>query len=235
MKLFKLIVEIKYPTEKPDIFSFREKILTGINKDNKKVKTNVNDGFQFLVKEKRLKVMVESDRTGADIIISENTPHADQYSRDNLVKLFKQLNNIIHYQDIQRIGVRGMWIHPVEIEMEELIQRFKDKFYQENMILDKASDLAIVLTLKEEARTINYTVGPMNKEQINANIENESKQYASDAIMSATNDAVFFDYDYYSDKNIRYSDHALAEFITDALTSARNNIQETLKILEVIK
>lgn len=232
MKLFKLIVELRYPQQKPDIFNFRERIISAVGKGNKQIPPNISDGFQFLIKEKLIKVIVESSRVGADMILPDNVPHPDRYAYDNMAKLYKQLNSILEIQKVERVGVRGVWIKKVNIDMEDLVQRFKERFYKENKIVASAKDIALVFTLQDEERLINYNAGPMSKEQLAIMINQESRQYGNDRIDVVNSSGIFFDYDYYLAKTTRFDLNFLIKFMDKALKKSKEAFSETLNILE---
>lgn len=233
MKLFKLTVELRYPQQKPDIFSFREKIISSVAKGDKQIPPNISDSLQFLIKEKLIKVVVESKRAGADMILPENIPNPERYALDNINKLFRQLNNVVDFQSFERIGVRGLWIHKVELSMSDLTQRFKDKFYKNNEIVNMSTDIALVFTLKEKDRIVNYNAGPMDKDQVSLMLNQEAKQNGYDKIEMINTSAVFFDYDYYVVKSFKYNDNFLSSFLTEGISNSKENIKKTLDILEI--
>jgi hypothetical protein len=231
-RLFKLIVEIKYPSNPPEIFKFREKIIASVAKEDKVVPPNFSEGFSFNVKKRLMKVAVERERLAADMIFPENISNPMQYGEENISKLIRQINSSLDIKTIERIGVKTQWFTPVDINMEELIERFKEKFFLPSIdLISTAKDIAIVLNLEDNERLIHYNSGPMGQDQLKPFVEANFKEYGYDREETIPNNIIFVDYDYFSNNKKEYSDSFVREFIGRAISKAHVSVTETSKIL----
>lgn len=231
MKLFKIIFEVRYPQEKPIIFKFREKILSKISEGEKQ--PDFQDGIQVLLKDKHIKVVVDSKRFGMDLAFNSSMPNAKQYGKDNIIKLIKLINSELDVKNVERIGLRTAWLHEVDDTPEELIEKFKDKFFKENEIVDASKDVALVFTYEDRGIKVNYNAGPMDKEQAIA-IWNSSLQSVGYSNIENIKTSVFLDYDYFYDKKVGFSEDFYKNFVEKAIDEAEKTMKKTCNILEVL-
>lgn len=233
MRFFKLIVEIRYPQNKPDIFSFREKIIAKVAVDKNLKLPNVNEGFEFRVKGKLMKVVIADNRFAIDMVVPNSIPNAMQYAQDNIIKVYKQVNSELRIEQIDRIGVRSIWHQEFDKPIEKLIQKFKANFFKENELVKESIDIALAFTLKENDRKINYNAGPMDINQFSQIINNNLKMYGSDKDEQVENPGVFMDYDYYLNTNHKYNDNFMVEFVKKGVNESEKKFIQTLKLLEI--
>lgn len=233
MKLFKLIFEIRYPEDTPDIYLYRERIIRAVAKDKgKKIVTpDFTEGFEFTIKQKSAKVAVQNKRMSVDIIFNDNLPNQIQFAQDNIIKIIKVVNGQLQVKRVQRIGVRSIWFREVNVAINQLIQKYKSVFFRNNPIVDKSTDVALAFTLENRDRKINYNSGPMDIQECNNFIKSNLNSMQISESLQVSNPVIFFDFDYYLNKSMKFSEAFFTEFVNRALTQARENLETTTSLL----
>lgn len=231
MKLFNITFEVRYPQEKPEVFKFREKIFSKIAEDEKF--PDFQDGLQFLLKDRHIKIVVDSKRFGMDIAFNNSVSNPIQYGKDNIIKIIKLINSELGIKSVDRIGVRTFWLHEVDLSIDELIHKYKEHFYRENELVASSKDVALVLEMVDGNIKINYNSGPMGEEQIlevlNANLER-----VGHVKVEKIKTSVFLDYDYYSGKKFAFAEEFYKDFLEKGINSGKKSMEKTCEILEVL-
>jgi hypothetical protein len=232
MNLSKLVVELRFPSSVPDVFKFREKVLSGFIKDIGKV-PNTNDGIDFLIKSRLLKVFAQTTRAGAEIVI----PTSHQYAIDNILKVLKQLSNNLQLTQIDRIGVRSFWITSSDKSIDDLVSNYKTSFYNSKIhLISGAKDLALVLSLTDRERKINYNSGPLEKSQLLSILDVNNNKYGEEAtriINLLPNRGILVDFDYFLEKKQKYSTDLLNSFMREAVNIGRQIADDTIKQIKI--
>lgn len=235
MKLFKLIFEIRYPSSKPEIYRYREKIISAISKskDDEIKLPNISEGFEFVIKQKNAKVVIENKRMGVDLILVGNYPNQSQYARDNILKIVKLINSQLQVSHIERIGVRSLWLHEVDTAFEVLVAKYKEHFYQTNAIIDASKDVALSLTLYDTDNRINYQSGPLSVEEYKNVLKMNLQGQTMGVSTEVSKPAVLVDYDYFSTKKQTYNDKFAISFVDKALEKTEETVNKTIEILSL--
>lgn len=231
MKLFKLIVEIRYSDDIPEPFQFREKILSTIASEEIKRQKNVVDGFGMLIKKRNAKVAIESNRTAVDIVIASSITNSTQYAKENLVKVFKHISKAIEFKNIERIGVRGNWLQYTNFTEKKLVEKFKNGFYKETPISKNAHDVSVAMTLSDGENLINYMAAPLTKTQLVTLVNANLKEFGHQEEDITADTAIYIDFDYFNEKKMKYTDELLTSFISKSLEVANAKIKTTLEII----
>lgn len=234
MRLIKCTAEIRYTESTPEIFKFREKIINPLAGKSVNL-SHITDGVEFYIDKKNIRVVVQSVRTGADIILTSSIPNATEYAKNNLQKTFKQINSSLNIYEIQRIGIRGIWIHKLDIDMQKIVDLFKKKFFNSSsQLLKESVDLGIVLNFKIKNRKINLTFGPMNNTQFNQSIDLAEKAFPDIKLnMGIPENFVFIDFDYFLEGSQKYNDNTFSTFFEEAISEAKKMIDVIIKDLEI--
>lgn len=228
MKLLKLIAEIRYQKNTPEVFNFRDKIISKISSE-KITKQSISEGVQVFVKNKLMKVIVGNSRLGADIIFA----HSINDAQNTLVKVFKQTNTELNVIKIERIGIRTMWIHELDNTFDEIVKLFKKKLLGVNELINSACDVGLPLTLKIKDRKINFNSGPVEKIQLCQFLNVNQKDYGEININSLPEKGIYIDNDYYLMKDLKYSDNFFEEFLKEGTKDGMNRAELITKLLEV--
>lgn len=231
MKLFKIIFEVRYPQNKPEIFNFREKIFSKIASGNQKL-PDLQDGFEFLLKDRHIKVVVDSKRFGMDIAFNNSIPNPVQYGQNNIIKIIQLINSELSVKNVERIGIRTNWLQEVDISINELVNKFKDAFFKENEIIKSSKDVAIVLTLEDGRAQINYTAGPMDDKQA-LGILNSNLEQVGFSKVEKVKTSVFVDYDYFIDQKTEFSEDFYKNFVHRGIEESEKIVGKTCRLLGV--
>lgn len=233
MWLFKLIVEIRYNNSKPNIFTFRERILSKITADKNAVPPKINDSIEVLVKNKLMKIVVASNRTAAEIVILKSIPNSRMYGQDNILKALTKIIPELNIATAERIGVRTQWINEVEMTTSELVNKFKDAFYdKKNKLIAKSEDITLNLTLSDSGNRINYIAAPFRKEELANFVKGNLSAVGHDTIEPTGETAIFVDYDYFTEKTTKFSLENLKSFMRNAIGKSESCVNSTIKSLE---
>lgn len=225
MKLVKLIVEIRYD-KIPKSLDFRRRLFKLItNQEFPKERGVPSESFGVISKNKKVHVLIGPLKSGVDI----NQPDTLTRAVQECTGFFRTVGKEVSWEELKRIGVRSMWVHPVSITLDELKERFRQSFYKDIPLVTEAEDVAVCLTLKDSNKRINFNAGPMEKAQL-------ISQFLPPAPIDETKipaTFAFIDYDYYKVGNISYSVNYIQNFIDSAVKKGKIKAEETIKILGV--
>lgn len=228
MKLFKVIFEARYMKQRPDIFNFREKILQALGEKDEKLE-QFTDGMQIYVKSKKIRLETSSKVTNISIITPYDLPSQMRYAKENIVKVFKQLNNVLNIQQYDRLGVRSQWFSPMTQDLETLINSYKVKFFNVNSELIRSSDdIAVVLTLSHNENKVNFSSGPMNNNQQKEFVSKSISNFDIDLQSFLFESSILIDFDYFSVKGSRLGINAISEFISNGMAEAEKVAKDTI-------
>ena len=126
-------------------------------------KSNVTGGFNFTDPQSKLTTIVEVNRIAISTEIENNT------QEDVIKKSLKVLYSNFEYKelDIQRVGVRTMWVLPYSKSFTDLMTHYKNNFYNSsNPLVSESTDVAVSLSLEDHDNKVNFNSGPMKPEQL---------------------------------------------------------------------
>ncbi len=224
MNLINLIIELRYKNT-PESFDFKRKLFQVINDD--KMPTNIppfKEGLSIDIKKKKMKVIIESNRTAVGIELIENINNTTDFVK----KFFCKINKEINWNKIDRIGVKTIWAHTTTKPLNKLIAKFKNKFYSNNDLISESEDIALCLTLedKDNNSKINYNSGIIEKNEL-------INRYFNFKDITVPKRCVLVDIDYYKMEEFSYSDETLSSFLDKALNFGEGKANKTIKILGV--
>ena len=232
-RLLKLIVEIRYADDIPEPFTFREKILSSISSEQVKTPKNIIYGFGMLIKKKNIKIVVENNRAGADIVVSKSVSKSVQYATENIIKVFKLMSKSVGVKRIERIGVRGYWIKNTDDTSDTLISKFKKAFFNKNSLVNESKDLNVILAFKDGDDKSLYNAAPLSKSELEKIINLNLKDYGHDNEEEiTTNSAIYLDYDYFIEKKQTYNDTLMVNFINQAIKKSKERLTKTFELLK---
>ncbi|MGP8247062.1 MAG: hypothetical protein ACLQVN_21405 [Bryobacteraceae bacterium] len=132
----------------------------------------------WLIVENRLDIFDENEKTRCFVGFRNsgfvaNTPPTTNYFTDQCVKFAKHLMNLRDFQNplpVERLGVRSRFLTPFNGTMEELVGRYKTRYYgvtreAEEALNGKLIDIGSALNFVDRLGNFNTFGGPMAEEQ----------------------------------------------------------------------
>ncbi len=160
MKSTLAILEIRYK-EPASQFLFLDSLAKAVSDKPAQGKFVVGSTFEVNLKDKRVRILVEPQRIALIMEAEKTEQELLSFYDDTLQKVLGKLS----FSSVARIGMRTVWIKESGDTLDELIEKFKKAFYCDTLLLKESSDVAVPFTFKNKDAMINFTSGPMEKEQ----------------------------------------------------------------------
>lgn len=87
-------------------------------------------------------------------------------SSDVIIEKIEKIRNTIGVPRIAKVGFSAQFIDPYNLSFQDLLIKFKARFFQSNSIVDFSNDAGISLTMTENEINKFTQIGPMGKEQL---------------------------------------------------------------------
>lgn len=157
-------------------------------------------------------------------------PDTDSYFKDKTQKFFKSIidkkSNLYSIPELRRIGIRTKCYIKSDLDFKKIYETIYCKFFKDD--LDKLvgknrKDLRVVFTLSEDDFDISFTIGPLNKNEIQKHLG------VSENALGTTFDktGIYIDIDCARTKNINPNN--ITEIIKSALSLTHDKINTLIK------
>ncbi len=210
ISLKKTALEIRFD-QIPEEFDFPSKIvkaIVGKTPSEKKIEASAN----IVLKELKKKVIVEPNRV---VFTSEDSSRIDS---NFFIDDFQKLQQVISLNKIKskRIGYRNIYIKKNKNNFQEDLIFFKEKFYSNNQLINKAADVGITLDFNFEDTGAHFQTGPMNNKQLKT-------QYLEFEHFDIPDNFLFLDIDLFSNEPIQIEIQEVQR-IFNSLSKKRNEL-----------
>lgn len=204
MELVKFFVELRY-REPHRIFRIYDELYSSLTeKELPKKEPAVLPGFGLDVKERKMRVVVDPQRSVVDL---EYIPNPG-YCVDAIVGTLRKINDLAPLPTLTRIGARSYWVKPVQIEFNEFVSMCKKKLFKPDFIIKDSVDVGAAFVLTPEGRRVNVSLGPMEESQLVGMMFSQPSQLPR---------VVFFvDVDYSMSGKLEYSEIMARDFVKEA-------------------
>jgi hypothetical protein len=219
MKLVRAIVELRFSGNLRLLKTYEE-LYVAITGQEPKGELRPTPAFGLEAKEKQLRVSMEAKRCWVDL---EDIPNLG-YCVQTVSGIFKKIDELIGVPLIARVGVRSMRVEPWGEHFHELVARYKRIMLANSALVERAEDLGVTLTLKEDDCKITLTTGPMELTQL-------KQQFLSFEPGDLPSTFIFIDIDYATVTETKYSPRFLSDFIERALSYTEQQSREVVDIL----
>lgn len=222
MELIKFIVELRY--KKPHkLFTVYDELYTAlVGREATEKAPVLTPGFGLTVEDKSMRILVDPERTVVDL---EYVPNVG-YCLDTLAHIFRRINELAPLPLIARMGTRNFWIKPTQMELGQLVLRYKEKFLKQFPLVENAVDVRFAFVLEDEDYRANISFGPIEKATLQHILFSKPPQLPE--VLS------LLDVDYFILKELEYSEKELRDFIRRAYNFAlRKSADVETLIMEI--
>lgn len=214
MKLFSLVTEAQF-SQPIQEYGFIKDVINLITDNKFNSMLPISEGTKINLKEEGLELIIQNSRIA---IALHNT--REEKNIDRIKEIYTQLYESLNMGKISRIGVRSQWIEEVNSSFVSLLGKHKKSLFQNVDLVDEATDVSLVLTLKDGDSAINYMSGPMDKAQLMQADSSIDRDYPSRCI--------FVDVDYYCCPDKEYTNNDLLDYIDRAVSYAKKVAEKTV-------
>ncbi len=216
MDLIKFFVELRY-SESHKLFRVYEQLYTSLaGKSTPEKQPIVLPGFGLHVQERKMRVLVDPERSVVDLEYVPNTG----YCLDTVVQGFRRINELAPLPPLARLGARSWWIKPSPITFEQLVSKYKEKLFKSSFLSENSVDIGVSFILKHQECKANINFGPMEMAQIRDMLF--SKPENMPPVLT------FLDIDYYlvTRKGSEFSEKEVRDFTKNALDFAKQQSEK---------
>lgn len=219
MNLLQVAVELRHSTPLK-LFSPYEELFRSVTGKELSEKEIPLPGFELTVSEKQMRIIVDPRRTA---IVLGDVPNIG-YCTDNVMAVFKKINDLVKLPSLSRLGERSYWIEESELNFDELVAAYK-RMYRPTNIIEESIDVGFSFILTCGECKANIAFGPMELTQL------ESKFVFKPPRLPKV--ATFLDVDYYlkiEQKEI--TEGMLRDFVISGLNYAK---EQSAKLMGLLK
>ena len=160
MNLLQVIVELRHSTPLK-LFSPYEELFRSITGKELPAKQVPLPGFELTVSEKRMQIVVDPRHTA---IVLGDIPNIG-YCTDNVMAVFKKINDLVKLPSLSRLGARSYWVGGSKLDFDELVAAYK-KMYRPTNIIEESIDVGFSFVLTCGECKVNIAFGPMELSQL---------------------------------------------------------------------
>lgn len=219
MNLLQVAVELRHSTPLK-LFSPYEELFRSVTGKELSEKEIPLPGFELTVSEKQMRIIVDPRRTA---IVLGDVPNIG-YCTDNVMAVFKKINDLVKLPSLSRLGERSYWVEESELNFDELVAAYK-RMYRPTNIIEESIDVGFSFILTCGECKANIAFGPMELTQL------ESKFVFKPPRLPKV--ATFLDVDYYlkiEQKEI--TEGMLRDFVISGLNYAK---EQSAKLMGLLK
>jgi hypothetical protein len=208
MNLLQVIVELRHSTPLK-LFSPYEELyrsLTGKELAEKQVPL---PGFELTISEKQMRIVVDPRHTS---ILLGDIPNIG-YCIDNIMAVFKKIDDLVTFPPLSRLGKRSFWIEESQLNFDELVSAYKNKIYKPTDIMRESIDIGVSYILASGEYKAQIAFGPMELTQLESVFVFKPPKLPKVA--------TFLDVDYYLKlEQKEVTERMLRDFVTSGLDYA---------------
>jgi hypothetical protein len=219
MDLLQLIVELRY-SERLRLFRPYAELYRSLTEKELPEKETPLPGFELNISEKRMLIRVDPTHTA---IVLGDVPNIG-YCTDNIMAVFRKINELVNLPPLVRLGARSYWIQESEFDFKKLVSTYKQILYKPSSIVEDSVDVGISFKLRDGKCTANVAFGPMELSQL------EKMFIFKPAKLPKV--VSFLDIDYYLlMEQTEVNEKMLRDFILAGLNYASEQSQKLVSIL----
>jgi hypothetical protein len=219
MNLLQVTVELRHSTPLK-LFSPYEELFRSVTGKKLSEKETPLPGFELTVSEKQMRIIVDPRRTA---IVLGDVPNIG-YCTDNVMAVFKKINDLVKLPSLSRLGERSYWVEESELNFGELVATYK-RMYRPTNIIEESIDVGFSFILTCGECKANIAFGPMELTQLESMFVFKPPKLPKVA--------TFLDVDYYlkiEQKEI--TEGMLRDFIISGLNYAK---EQSAKLMGLLK
>jgi len=219
MNLLQVAVELRHSTPLK-LFSPYEELFRSVTGKELSEKEIPLPGFELTVSEKQMRIIVDPRRTA---IVLGDVPNIG-YCTDNVMAVFKKINDLVKLPSLSRLGERSYWVEESELNFDELVAAYK-RMYRPTNIIEESIDVGFSFILTCGECKANITFGPMELTQLESMFVFKPPKLPKVA--------TFLDVDYYlkiEQKEI--TERMLRDFVISGLNYAK---EQSAKLMGLLK
>jgi len=220
MKLLQVIVELRHSAPLK-LFSPYEELYRSIAGKELSEKQVPLPGFELTISEKRMRIVVDARHTA---ILLGDVPNIG-YCTDNVMAVFKKINDLVKLPSLSRLGERSYWVEESQLNFDELVSACKNKVYKPIDIMRESMDIGVSFVLASGECRANIAFGPMELTQLESMFVFKPPKLPKVA--------TFLDVDYYlkvEQKEI--TEAMLRAFVISGLNYAK---EQSAKLMSLLK
>lgn len=161
MRHIKSILELRY-SDVPEVFQTKNRLYFAIT-GQKNISPSFVEPVQVLINDQKAKVVIEPNRVSFSL---EDTTF--NRAAEFFATIFERINAELNLKQAMRFGFRNIFVHECTDSFEDIASNFKDKFFVNGPLINKATDYGLPLTYKVGDLTIGFIAGPMKGDQLKA-------------------------------------------------------------------
>lgn len=219
MNLLQVAVELRHSTPLK-LFSPYEELFRSVTGKELSEKEIPLPGFELTVSEKQMRIIVDPRRTA---IVLGDVPNIG-YCTDNVMAVFKKINDLVKLPSLSRLGERSYWVEESELNFDELVATYK-RMYRPTNIIEESIDVGFSFILTCGECKANIAFGPMELTQLESMFVFKPPKLPKVA--------TFLDVDYYlkiEQKEI--TEGMLRDFVISGLNYAK---EQSAKLMGLLK
>jgi hypothetical protein len=219
MRLHKLSVELRYQgSGKP--FDWKSDLIRAIAGTTKKDHTIDKPAHIHVdIDKKGANILIEDDRWSLALNRIENADASQEFA----VEIFNRIQEAIEWKKMTRMGIRTLWLDPVETSFPDLVEKIKLRHFIKGSLAQSAEDLSLAFSLRSGDNKINFLAGPVTDQEV-------ISRYGVDPLdLSPVMFAV--DIDYYSKDKIESEKNFFSEFMKKAISNGESQANDALNFL----
>lgn len=219
MNLLQVIVELRHSTPLK-LFSPYEELYRSLTEKELPEKQVPLPGFELTISEKQMRIIFDPRRIA---IVLEAVPNIG-YCTDNVMAVFKKINDLVKLPSLSRLGERSYWVEESQLNFDELVAVYK-KMYRPANIIEEAIDVGVSFILTSGECKANIEFGPMELTQL------ESMFLFKPSKLPKV--AAFLAIDYYlTMEQKEITERMLREFVNSGLNYAK---EQSAKLMGLLK
>lgn len=163
-KLVRFTIELRYK-ERMNLLIGHSRIQARLSGDPpQNIKTWLMPGLRNDDPTKRETFIMDADRT----LVELHSPRTPDQAIDRAIQIFTAVDQEFTIPEVGRWGVRCIWLFEQHEGYEDLIEKWRERFFASTSIVVEATDVGILLdfTDDETGMLVSLSGGPTNENQI---------------------------------------------------------------------
>lgn len=219
MKFVKFILELRLEKRLQLLKPYEEIHKVFLGEEPKDVEKWLTPSMRLENKNKKIISVIEKSRCAVEI----QEPPNNGYCLQNTMRVLDAIDEFLHIPTVKRIGLRSIWIESFKGEFNDLVHIYKDKIYSKNTLIEKSSDVCVILDFQEEEGMVHLISGPMQEEQLR-------KQYFPFVSEKLPEVFVFCDIDYSETLSREYNKKFINGFVNKGIKYGEEYSKEYLHL-----
>jgi hypothetical protein len=215
------------------------------------LEARLSDKIPFIERDKRIDLVKEfggktSPQNSKDIhtvdirpkdkpvrIVAQENRFAISLQADNKIMVVKKakrqlrdIYKVIDYSNVKlaRLGVKIVWLEETNFDFQNLVDKFKETFYNlDSNLIKSSTDISVNLTLKDGDSLVNFLMGPVSAQ--------EASGYTSFPVKLNSEANIFVMVDRFTLDNRKASLDYIYQFTDDSAEYSEKIAKQVIKIV----